>query len=192
MTTPLKVGDLVNVHLTYDDYAALPDDGRRYQLFEGDLDVTPAPSPAHQRISRNLQLELMLHVRDQRLGAVYNAPIDVIVADDTIVQPDLVFLRREQLGLVSARGIEGAPDLIIEILSPKTARVDRTTKMRLYARAGVREYWIVDPDAAAVEVYALAERTFELAATAARGGQVRSPLLPELVLPVDAIFADDV
>jgi len=182
---------MTDVRWTYEEYAALPDDGRRYQILDGDLEVTPAPPSAHQRVSRNLEFALVLHTRDRRLGAVYDAPIDVILGRNTIVQPDILYLSRARLGLVSKRGIEGAPDLVIEILSPSSEAVDRTRKLQLYARAGVNEYWIVDPDAETVEVHVSAGAAFTPAVRFARGDTLCSPLLPDLELPINEIFAED-
>ncbi len=137
-----NVGDVVSPQLTYEDYCQLPPDGRRYQLVEGELFVTPAPATAHQRVSRNLEFVLIGHVKEHKLGVIYDAPIDVILDNQTVVQPDILFVSRERIELVSDRGIEGAPDLVVEILSPRTQKIDRTTKLRVYARAGVQHIWL--------------------------------------------------
>jgi len=187
-----RVGEPLVVRLTYDDYAALPDDGRRYQLLEGEIDVTPAPASSHQRISRNLEFALTSVVRARKLGAVYHAPIDVILGEQTVVQPDILFVRRERLGLVSERGIEGPPDLVVEILSPKTRRTDRTTKMRVYAKAGVGEVWLVDPEAVTVELFVLREGRYVLTEALGEGEWLRSPALPGLEIPLAEVFAADV
>ncbi|PYM23342.1 MAG: hypothetical protein DMD78_12140 [Candidatus Rokuibacteriota bacterium] len=110
------------VALTYRDYAALPDDGRRYQLLDGELFVTAAPATRHQMIS--IRAPLHAHVTAHGLGHVLAAPVDVILADTSIVQPDIVFVGDDRQHLVSARGIEGAPTLGVEILSPTTTMVD--------------------------------------------------------------------
>jgi len=184
-----KVGDRVDLHLTYEDYCALPEDGRRYQIIEGDLDVTPVPSTKHQRVSRNLEFILVDHVRRHRLGEILDAPVDVILASDTVVQPDIVFVASERSSLVTERGIEGPPDLVVEILSPKTRRTDRIAKMRAYARFGVRECWIVDPDEQSLEVFSLAGGSYVLARAACGSEKVRSDLFPELTLALDELFA---
>jgi len=131
--------------LTYEDYRALPDDGRRYELLEGEIQVAPAPSTRHQLISRNLEFLLHAHARERRLGEVMDAPVDVILDRGTVVQPDLLFVSSARLGIISERGIEGAPDLAVEILSESTQAIDRGAKRQLYARYGVLHYWIVDP-----------------------------------------------
>ena len=138
------------VILTYKDYEVLPADGRRYELHEGELSVVPAPSPQHQFIIRNLFRILDAYVAGKRVGEVIFAPIDCILAETTVVQPDLVYLDSSRLSIVSSRGLEGPPTLVVEILSPATTLIDRSTKRQLYARYGVPYYWIVDPEARAV------------------------------------------
>jgi len=146
-----------HVALTYRDYAALPDDGKRYEVHDGELCVTPAPSPQHQIVSANLFRILDAHVRAGNLGLVLYGPLDVILSDraseTTIVQPDLVYFDPRRLDAISRRGVEGAPTLTIEILSPSTAVVDRTRKHALYARYGVPWLWLVDPEAQSLDAY---------------------------------------
>jgi Uma2 family endonuclease len=191
MSSGHKIGEILDLNLTYEDYCALPEDGRRYQLIGGELDVTPAPSYSHQRILRNLGSLLHAHVRGQHLGVILYAPIDVILATDTVVQPDIVFVAREHLSRVNERGIEGPPDLVVEILSPRTRRTDRVLKMRAYAHFGVRQCWLVDPDTQSIEVFSLSSSGYVLARVATCGETVRSDLFPELSLALDEIFAPD-
>src|SRR5438445_12603006 len=139
--------------LTYEDYVDLPNDGRRYEILDGELEVSPAPAPKHQAVSRNLLWIVHGHVQERGLGSVYYAPIDVILADTSIVQPDLVFIAAARESIVSGRGIEGAPDLAVEILSPRSVRRDRVAQAALYARYGIRHYWLADPDARVHEGY---------------------------------------
>jgi Uma2 family endonuclease len=167
--------------LTYRDYEALPADGRRYELHDGELSVTPAPGTRHQRVSSALFSLLKAHVDTRRLGEVLYAPVDVILADTTIVQPDLVYLDPTRAHLVSDRGIEGPPTLAIEILSPSTTRIDRRIKTDLYRRYGVPYYWIVDADARTVEAYGLAEGRYALLARISGSGPVSLPPFPDLV-----------
>ena len=169
----------------------MPEDGRRYQLIEGDLDVTPAPSATHQRVSRNLEFFLTDHIRRHRLGVILYAPIDVLLAPDTVVQPDVVFVSRERRSLVTERGIEGPPDLVVEVLSPKTRRLDRTTKMRVFARFGVRECWLVDPEAQTFEIFTLSGSAYVLVQAASGSETASSDLFPGLTLSLEAIFAPD-
>ncbi len=170
------------VVLTYKDYEALPADGRRYEIHEGELSVTPAPSPRHQRISRNLFDILHQHVKVRSLGEVLFSPLDCILDETTIVQPDLVYLDPTRLGRVSDRGIEGPPTLVVEILSPTTTIIDRSTKRQLYRRHGVPYYWIVDPEARTVEAYVLAEGSYQLATRAFGAEPVSLPPFPDLAL----------
>jgi Uma2 family endonuclease len=152
------------VILTYLDYAALPDDGRRYEVHEGELAVTPAPGPVHQELIGNLFALLHAHVKDRRLGKVFLSPIDCVLDDTTVVQPDLLYVEARRLSIVSRRGIEGPPDLVVEVLSPSTLQIDRTVKLQLYGRHGVPHYWIADIDRRVIEAFALAGGAYEIAA----------------------------
>jgi len=168
------------VILSYKDYEALPADGRRYELHDGELSITRTPSPHHQLISGNLTMILWQHVKEHRLGQVYFSPIDCILSDITVVQPDLLYLDPGRLNLVSDRGIEGPPTLVVEILSPSTAEIDRSMKRQLYARHGVPYYWIVDPEARVVEAYVLSEGAYQLSARVAGSEPVSLPPFPNL------------
>ena len=148
--------------LTYKDYEALPADGRRYELHEGELSVTAAPSPKHQQVSGNLFVALRHHAKTHGLGEVLYAPIDCILSDITIVQPDIVYLEAQRLAAISSRGIEGPPTLVVEIVSPSTIQIDRSVKFQLYARYGVPHCWIVDPEVRSIEAYRLTEGVYQL------------------------------
>ncbi len=169
------------VILTYKEYEALPADGRRYELHEGELSVTPAPSPRHQRSVGALYLILTQHVNSRGLGEVFLSPIDCILSDISIVQPDLVYLDTGRGSLVSNRGIEGPPTLVVEILSPSTTGIDRSTKRQLYAKYGVPYYWIVDPEARVVEGYVLSEGAYQLSARVGGSEAISLPPFPNLV-----------
>jgi Uma2 family endonuclease len=168
--------------LTYKDYEALPADGRRYEIHEGELSVTPAPSPQHQEVTRNLLVALHLHVDARGLGKVLCAPIDCILSDTTIVQPDIVYIEPRRLPAISRRGIEGPPTLVVEVLSPSTAQIDRSVKFQLYARHDVPYYWIVDPDARSIEAYILTGGVYQLAARLIGVEPVSLPPFPDLTL----------
>jgi len=171
------------IALTYRDYAALPDDGRRYQILDGELFVTAAPGTRHQIILMRLSAQLHAHVSSHRLGLVLPGPADVILADTSIVQPDILFVATDRQALVSARGIEGAPTLGVEILSPTTADVDRRRKRDLYARYGVPYYWIVDADARVIEMYRLtAGGAYELLARPTAALMLAADPFPGLTL----------
>jgi Uma2 family endonuclease len=176
---------------TYEDYCRLPDDGWRYEVVRGELRMTPAPSSKHQVAVRNLAFLLMLHLREHPAGRIYFAPLDVILPGlATPVQPDLVFVSEERRALVGEQVIEGAPDLIAEVLSPSNWLDDRRTKFEVYAEAGVREYWILDPRERAAEVYVLRSGAYELLDRFASGAEIRSEILPGFAPAVDEIFAD--
>lgn len=179
----------VRVVLTYHDYAALPNDGRRYEIHDGELSVTPAPGLKHQELLGNLFVALHLHVAARGLGKIFVAPVDVILSDTSIVQPDIVFVATDHQGRMSDRGIEGAPTLAIEVLSPSTRTIDRHTKMQLYARHGIPWYWLVDPDARTVEVFALEAESYALRKRAEADEPLRADPFPDLLIPLTPLWA---
>ena len=143
---------------TYEDYVRLPNDSWRYEIIKGELRMSPAPRTRHQEINLNLASQLYQFVREKDLGKVFNAPTDVILSDlATPVQPDILFIAQERLDIVQDKFIVGPPDFIIEILSPSNWLDDRRDKYEVYEAAGVREYWIVDPDQCTVEVFVLCD-----------------------------------
>ncbi len=144
--------------ITWDDVQQLPDDGKRYEAIAGDLYVTPAPSVRHQTISKRLHAALMRLLEEPGHGEVWYAPIGVhFPATGEGVQPDILFVSSERRGIVAPDELKGPPDLVVEIVSPTTAVRDRDLKRRLYERQGVAEYWIVDPEAGAVDVWRFGE-----------------------------------
>jgi len=145
------MGSELKQKLDYSDYAEFPSDGNRYELMEGDLYVTPAPSPLHQRISKRLQRQLEAYFESRSLGEVFHAPIDVILTFHDVNQPDIVVVTDPKQ--ISQRGIEGPPTLVIEILSPSTRKTDLTVKSRRYAALKIPHYWIVDPEARRLACY---------------------------------------
>lgn len=175
--------------LTYDEYVDLPNDGNRYEILDGDLFVTPAPSPQHQLVSRNLQFTIHQFAREHGLGEIFAAPIDLILAATTVAQPDLVFVSQERRAIVTNRGIEGAPDLVVEILSSTTTKTDRTTKARLYARYGIRHYWILDPESRNLEAYELSGNAYHLASTLTGESTFSPSLFPGLTIPLADVWA---
>lgn len=174
--------------LTYHDYAALPDDGRRYELHDGALSVTPSPGTRHQRISANLGDMLRAYVKERGLGEVLYAPLDVILSETTVVQPDLVWIDASRRGLVTERGVEGPPALVVEILSPSSRTIDRVTKPHLYARHGVPHLWLVDPEARVVEAFALEGGRYVLLEQAVGPGPRGLPPFPDLRLVVASLW----
>jgi Uma2 family endonuclease len=151
----------VRTVLTYEDYVGLPNDGRRYEIHDGELSVSPTPTFRHQQIVARLLGMLRGHVAAHDLGEVVPSPITVVLSDTSVVEPDIVYIAKDRLDLVSARGtIDGAPTLAIEIVSPSTARIDRQTKKQLFERYGVPWYWIVDADARCIDVHQAASGSY--------------------------------
>jgi Uma2 family endonuclease len=185
----MKAG-LRSLKLTYEDYLHFPQDGRRHEILDGEHFVVPAPTLRHQSVVSNLHLALGLFVRTHRLGRVWTAPVDVVLSDVDILQPDLVFVAESRGDLLAGTHVQGAPDLVVEVLSPSTRRTDLVTKRHLYEKHGVSEYWVVDPEIETVEIYRLTENGFRREAQASlEGGEdLRSPLFPGLVLELREIF----
>jgi Uma2 family endonuclease len=170
--------------LTKFDYWQLPDAGPRYQLINGDLYMAPAPNRFHQDISRTIQFEILKYLEREPGGIVYNAPFDVVLTDINVFQPDLAFFSKERRKVLTEKGAEGAPDLVVEVLSPSTAPLDLDQKRVVYARTGVSELWIVDPDKLEVQVYDLRRDPDVPAATLRENDVLRSQFLPGFELPV--------
>lgn len=150
----------VKKRYTYEDYYNLPE-GAPYQLIHGELIRTPAPATYHQRISKRLEWEL-LKLEEKKLGEVLDAPVDVYFSETETYQPDLIFITKQRLDIIGEQKIEGAPDLIMEILSPATAYYDLKPKFHVYEQYGVKEYWIVDPTEKSIELFANKEGSFHL------------------------------
>ena len=177
------------VRFKADDIWDAPDDEYRYEVVDGELYMTPAPGWQHQRGLNKLNVRIADFVYRLGLGEIVPAPLGVVLDAETGVQPDLVYVSRERLGIVSERGIEGAPDLVVEVLSPSTEARDRGIKMRRYAAAGIPHYWIVDPRARALEAYQLAEQGYHLLGTYGPGSTFHPPLFPGLEIPIDDLWA---
>jgi Uma2 family endonuclease len=176
--------------MTYDDLLALPDDGMRHELIDGEHFVTPAPSWPHQIIVGNLHRLIASHVHGSRLGVVFVAPLDVVFTKYDVVEPDVLFFTpeafKEHMG---ERTAEGPPDLAVEVLSPSTRRRDEIIKRRLYERMGVGEYWIVDGEIEAVKVFRSNAGRYERTELTLENGDVlTSSLFPGLQLPLSAVF----
>jgi Uma2 family endonuclease len=171
--------------LTYRDYAALPDDGRRYELHRGELSVTPSPGTRHQRAGLRLTVLLDQHVRSRALGEIFTAPTDCILSDMTVVQPDILYIATDRRSIISERGIEGAPTLVVEVLSPSTMRIDRERKRALYAEHGVPWYWIADPESRTVEAYKLVGVAYVAAGRVSREPSALPPFTDLRIDPAD-------
>lgn len=143
---------------TYEEFARLPDDGNRYEVIAGELYMTPSPRPVHQRVAFRLGHLIESFLEKHQLGGwVVTSPVDVLLAEGDYLEPDLVFVRRERKGIVTDRGVEAAPDLVVEVVSASTAERDRGIKRERYAWFGVPEYWVVDLEARHIEVYRMTE-----------------------------------
>ena len=178
---------------TYAEYLALPEG--HYDLIDGVLLMTPAASPRHQSLVVRLTVALATHVRAQQGGAVWAAPLDVVLreADPAlVVQPDVLYVSRGGAARVNRRGVAGPPDLVIEVLSPSNPRLDAVRKRQIYADHGVREYWLVLPDLEQVEVLRQAATGgFARPLLLDRGDTLETPLLPGFALPLAELFAPE-
>jgi Uma2 family endonuclease len=174
--------------LTYDDWLLLPEDGLRYELIDGELFVTPPPNIKHQRVSRDLEFLLMTYLRRSATGELFDAPVGVRLDDRSVLEPDLVVVLREHAGAVGTQVIEGAPDLVVEVLSPGTARRDVGIKREKYRSKGVAEYWIVDPVHAKIEVLTLEKDEYVRFGLFGRDDTLRSRILADLEITLAEVF----
>ncbi|MBI4567167.1 MAG: Uma2 family endonuclease [Planctomycetes bacterium] len=177
------------VRFTYDDYVLLSAD-KRYELIDGDLFMPPAPSEGHQSVDHNLTLAVGNHVKAKKLGKVYSAPFDVVLSDHDTVQPDLLFVSNARKSIITPDNVKGAPDWIAEILSPGSADRDYRAKKKLYAKSGVREYWIIDPVARAVEVHLLKGKTYQLVERVVEKGTVSSQVIEGFKVSLKELFEE--
>jgi Uma2 family endonuclease len=174
---------------TYEDYAALPDDGSRYEVIDGILYRMPGPSMLHQGALSSFLYHLYAHVQIAGLGRVFAAPFDVLLPTARPVQPDIMVVLNHKLHLVTMRGIEGAPDLLIEIGSPGTRTHDRGRKPATYARAGVPEYWLAEPADQTIEALALEGDDYRSLGVFTGQSLLPSRVLPDLPVRVEQFFA---
>ena len=176
----------------YDDLFELPDDGKRYEIIDGELYEMPAPRSAHA-VAVFALIRLLLPLIDRLGGTILTAPLDVFFAGANPVEPDLIVFFPDGRARLVGRGVEGPPDLLIEVLSPSNRAHDQARKRALYARGGVREYWIVDPDAASIEIIGPDGETVQrVAATTESIVTLRSPLLGDLTADPAALFPADI
>jgi Uma2 family endonuclease len=172
------------LRFTYRDYLLLPEGDRR-ELIDGDFLMTPAPSTTHQRIVGRLHILLQRLLADTGRGEIFIAPADVVLSDENVVQPDLLFVARSRAGIIKEAAVFGAPDLLVEILSASICDRDLIIKRKLYARYGAKEYWIVDPDSESIEVTVWVEGDLRTAAVYTRGETLQSRLLPDVKFVID-------
>jgi Uma2 family endonuclease len=173
---------------TYERYAQIPDDGQRYEVIYGVLFMAPAPTIGHQGVSSHLLGRLMQYVEFAGKGRVFHAPCDVELAPDVVVQPDIVVVLNDNLEILTPSRIIGARDLVIEIASPSTAAYDRRTKQDAYARAGVREYWLVDPATRTIELMMLEHGAYRVVGVYQNQALLPSKVVPDLPVRVAQFF----
>lgn len=180
----------VTSRMTYSDLLDLPEDGKQYEIHEGELVLNPAPIPRHQLIVLNIAAEFHIYLRANGGGRVFMAPIDVLLAQDVVVQPDVIVVRTDRVRMVGERNIQGPPNLVVEVLSDATRRRDENIKRKLYERYGVDEYWIVDPVIEAVKIYRRIAEGFTRVAEISNetGGVIETPLLAGFTLDVSVVF----
>lgn len=173
---------------TYQDLLDLPADGKRYEILDGALAVNAAPNTAHQRTVRNLAAVLHAHVRAQRLGEVFVAPYDVLLADTTVVEPDLVFVSSARSEIILPAHIRGLPDLVVEVLSPSTARVDLQVKWQLYARYGIPHYWVFDSLEREAVAYVLKGPAYQETLVVRGAEPFAAPPFSDLAIPLGEVW----
>jgi Uma2 family endonuclease len=186
----MAIHETVSRKLTYEDYLLFPDDGNRHELIDGEHFVAPAPSWKHQKAVSNLNYFFVDFLRRNPGGEVCPAPFEVFLSDHDVVQPDLLFVSRERSRILTDKNAEGIPDLVVEILSKSTRKIDETRKLQLYERAGAREYWMFDTDREAARVYRREGDRLVLVQelSAAVGDLLETPLLPGLRIPLAEVF----
>lgn len=174
---------------TYEDWLRLPTDSWQYEVIKGVLHMAPAPNTDHQGIATELSWHMLNFIKQGQLGKLYHAPIDVYLpGQETPVEPDLVFIAATRLNIISKRGIEGAPDLVVEILSPNSWWRDRRAKLPLYEETGVRECWLIDPELQTIEIYVLRDQSYALLGQWGRGEVAASPVMAGFEIGVEEIM----
>jgi len=185
MATPTVIRPKV---LTYEDYRALPDDGKRYELIEGELFVSPSPATRHQLVSFRFSLELGQSLDKTGLAIILPAPTDLLLNSTTVVVPDLAIVSTARASIITRRALEGPPDVVVEILSPSSLDRDQYIKRKLYERFAIPEYWVVDPDQDLVTVHRLDDGSYGIRATYDRSSTLECPEFPSLRVHLLDVF----
>jgi Uma2 family endonuclease len=172
---------------TYRDYASIEDENR-YEVIEGELVMAPSPIIKHQRISIKLATRMRIFAEEKKLGEVFGAPTDVILPPHNVFQPDILFISNDNMEILTEKNVQGAPDLVVEILLPGTAVYDATLKKDVYEREGVKELWIIDPESESGFVYQNSERKFEMTGQAMKKGVLKSNILKGFQVKIEALF----
>lgn len=173
---------------TYDAYAALPDDGNRYEIVQGVLLMSPAPEPAHQGIVEEINSYLRSQILSTKRGLVFTSPIDVVLAENISVQPDVLVILKEHLDRVGNKRITGAPDLVVEVISPGSKFQDRVVKHSIYERFGVPEYWLVKSENQTIEVFVLDMGIYRSLGIFHGEQSLESHLIPTITVSVNQFF----
>ena len=174
---------------TWELFAALPEDGNRYEVIGGRLELSPPPKIAHQRVSVSLAGMLWAWAKRTQSGEVLTAPVAVVFADSgSYLEPDLIWIARERRSILASDQVRGAPDLVVEILSPGTARSDWADKKRVYERAGVPRYWVVDPDARYLMAFRLVDGRYQVERRVEAAGSFEPEGLPDLVISMNTLW----
>jgi Uma2 family endonuclease len=179
-----------HLKFTYHDLILFPEDGKRHELIDGDHYMTPSPRTKHQKVSGNLFGLLFIHLQETNAGGLFAAPMDVVLSDLDVVEPDLLFICAARAAIITENNIQGPPDLVVEIISDTSRKTDEIVKRKLYERFGIQEYWIVDPELEAVKIYRLTDQRYVRAAELSResGDTFATPLLPGLQMPLSSLF----
>ena len=173
---------------TYADYVKLPDDGKRYEIIDGELYMSPAPTTGHQRIVGRFHLAIGNFLEENPIGEVFPAPTDIILSDIDVLQPDIVFISKEKFDRLKGENIQGAPDLVIEVLSPYTEKRDRTVKLKAYTKYGVLEYLMANQEQETLEVWRRKGKKLVFHALLDKTQTFTTPLLPGLEISLEKIF----
>jgi Uma2 family endonuclease len=182
------VGTEVRTRITYEELRQVPDDGKRHELVHGEVHVAPAPSTKHQLTLLHLVSSLDHYLNTNRTGLIFFAPFDVRLAADSAVQPDLIFISSARAGIILDNYVDGAPDLVVEILSPSTAAYDRASKLALYAEMGVPWVWLPDPQVKTVEILKLEGKKYLVESILACHQVLKSSLFHGWQIPLDELF----
>jgi Uma2 family endonuclease len=179
-----------SVRFTYEDFLLFPEDRKRHEIIDGDHYVTPSPNTRHQSVSFKLSAAFAAFLKTHRLGKAFAAPFDVVLSDEDIVEPDLLFVSAARSAIITDKNIQGPPDLVVEILSETSRKTDEIIKRKLYERHGVAEYWIVDPELETIKVYRMTDHGYVRTAELSREADDRlaTPLLPDFAVSLAELF----
>lgn len=173
---------------SYKDYVKLPDDGKRYEILNGDLKMSPLPITYHQEVVSNVFYELIFFIKKEESGRIFIAPYDVVLDEFNIVQPDIIYVSKENNNIITEKNIKGSPDLVIEILSPSSAYVDLVEKKEIYEKFKISEYWIIDPQKQWLEIFSLKGSKYTSSVKIDRKGKIKSSTLNKFNIDISRFF----